>query len=189
MQISSAVAAMAAFQVCPQLFVRVAVTAIADAVEEMVPRQAAVVLDECAPLLAQAKGPLNASLSDHFFAKFRRGSQECKAAQRAFAESMAAYSLVCYFLQIKVRSSHSTLSLRQLRTEHCKRRRKRFASWACYGPLVAPCVTLRRDFLPSAACLTLPGYLASLERDGWIRQPSPWLHSCHSLRMPLSPEQ
>jgi len=50
----------------------------------------------------QAKGPLNASLSDHFFAKFRRGSQECKAAQRAFAESMAAYSLVCYFLQIKV---------------------------------------------------------------------------------------
>ena len=50
----------------------------------------------------QAKGPVNASLSDHFFAKFRRGSVECKAAQRAFAESMAAYSLVCYFLQIKV---------------------------------------------------------------------------------------
>lgn len=45
---------------------------------------------------------MNASLSDHFFAKFRRGSQECKDAQRAFAESMAAYSLVCYFLQIKV---------------------------------------------------------------------------------------
>ena len=52
--------------------------------------------------MLQAKGPVNASLSDHFFAKFRRGSQECKAAQRAFAESMAAYSLVCYFLQIKV---------------------------------------------------------------------------------------
>ncbi len=51
---------------------------------------------------SQAKGPANASLSDHFFAKFRRGSVECKAAQRAFAESMAAYSLVCYFLQIKV---------------------------------------------------------------------------------------
>ena len=45
---------------------------------------------------------MSASLSDHFFAKFRRGSQECKDAQRAFAESMAAYSLVCYFLQIKV---------------------------------------------------------------------------------------
>ena len=59
------------------------------------------IFTQCGPCV-QAKGPLNASLSDHFFAKFRRGSQECKAAQRAFAESMAAYSLVCYLLQIKV---------------------------------------------------------------------------------------
>lgn len=50
---------------------------------------------------------MNASLSDHFFAKFGRGSVECKAAQRAFAESMAAYSLVCYFLQIKVAPLHA----------------------------------------------------------------------------------
>jgi len=50
----------------------------------------------------KAKGPPNASLSDHFFAKFGRAGPECEAAQRAFAESMAAYSLVCYLLQIKV---------------------------------------------------------------------------------------
>lgn len=59
----------------------------------------------------QAKGPLNASLSDHFFAKFQRGSQECKAAQRAFAESMAAYSLVCYLLQIKASASSVMASI------------------------------------------------------------------------------
>ncbi len=44
-----------------------------------------------------------ASLADHFFAKFGRGGPQCEAAQRAFAESLAGYSLVCYLLQIKVR--------------------------------------------------------------------------------------
>lgn len=43
------------------------------------------------------------SLSDHFFHKFRKGSVECVAAQRRFVESLAAYSLICYLLQIKDR--------------------------------------------------------------------------------------
>lgn len=42
------------------------------------------------------------SLSELFFALFPRGSPACEVAQRAFAESMAGYSLVCYLLQIKV---------------------------------------------------------------------------------------
>lgn len=41
------------------------------------------------------------SLSDHFFAKWRRGSAECVAAQRRFVESLAAYSLVTYLLQVR----------------------------------------------------------------------------------------
>ncbi|WIA13888.1 hypothetical protein OEZ85_002460 [Tetradesmus obliquus] len=43
------------------------------------------------------------SLSEHFFAKWRRGSPECLAAQRRFVESLAAYSLVTYLLQVKDR--------------------------------------------------------------------------------------
>lgn len=52
----------------------------------------------------KARSRPGTSLADHFFAKFGRGTPACQAAQRAFAESMAAYSLVCYFLQIKVRA-------------------------------------------------------------------------------------
>ncbi len=51
----------------------------------------------------KAKSAPGASLSDHFFAKFGRGTAACLAAQRAFAESMAGYSIACYLLQIKVR--------------------------------------------------------------------------------------
>ena len=51
----------------------------------------------------KARCPPAASLSDHFFARFGRRGAACEAAQRAFAESMAAYSLVCYLLQMKVR--------------------------------------------------------------------------------------
>ena len=38
--------------------------------------------------------------SDHFFAKFVRGSAECAAAQRRFTESLAAYSIITYLLQV-----------------------------------------------------------------------------------------
>ena len=48
--------------------------------------------------------PPGASLSEHFFARFGRAGPGCEAAQRAFAESMAGYSLVCYLLQIKVQA-------------------------------------------------------------------------------------
>jgi hypothetical protein len=51
----------------------------------------------------KARSRPGASLADHFFAKFGRGTPACQAAQRTFAESMAAYSLVCYLLQIKAR--------------------------------------------------------------------------------------
>ena len=40
--------------------------------------------------------------SDHFFAKFVRGSAECVAAQRRFTESLAAYSIITYLLQVCV---------------------------------------------------------------------------------------
>jgi hypothetical protein len=51
----------------------------------------------------KAKSPPGSALSDHFFAKFGRGTPACLAAQRAFTESMAGYSIACYLLQIKVR--------------------------------------------------------------------------------------
>jgi phosphatidylinositol 4-kinase len=49
---------------------------------------------------AAAAGSSSVSLSEHFFAKWRRGSVECLAAQRRFVESLAAYSLVTYLLQV-----------------------------------------------------------------------------------------
>lgn len=52
----------------------------------------------------KARSRPGTSLADHFFAKFGRGTPACQAAQRTFAESMAAYSLVCYLLQIKART-------------------------------------------------------------------------------------
>lgn len=41
------------------------------------------------------------SLSEHFFAKWERGSPECLAAQRRFVESLAGYSLITYLLQVR----------------------------------------------------------------------------------------
>ncbi|EIE18937.1 phophatdylinositol 4-kinase [Coccomyxa subellipsoidea C-169] len=57
----------------------------------------------------KAKSAPGASLSDHFFAKFGRGTAACLAAQRAFAESMAGYSIACYLLQIKDRHNGNIL--------------------------------------------------------------------------------
>ncbi|KAG2497053.1 hypothetical protein HYH03_005051 [Edaphochlamys debaryana] len=52
----------------------------------------------------KSRSPPGTSLSDHFFAKWGRpGSPACVAAQRRFTESLAAYSLICYILQIKDR--------------------------------------------------------------------------------------
>jgi hypothetical protein len=44
-----------------------------------------------------------------FFVDFfgAKGSTEHDLAQRNFVESMAAYSVVCYFLQIKVKATHA----------------------------------------------------------------------------------
>lgn len=49
------------------------------------------------------RSPPGTSLSEHFFAKFGRRSAACIQAQRNFTESMAAYSIICYLLQIKDR--------------------------------------------------------------------------------------
>ena len=48
------------------------------------------------------RSPYGASLSDHFFAKWPKGTPECVAAQRRMTESLAAYSIICYFLQVGV---------------------------------------------------------------------------------------
>jgi len=40
------------------------------------------------------------TLSQHFFDKYIRGTPECAAAQRNFVESLAAYSLITYLLQV-----------------------------------------------------------------------------------------
>ncbi len=74
----------------PHLFARTALI-------EMVP-------DTLSIHTVKSRSPPGTSLSDHFFAKFgRQGTPGCTAAQRRFTESMAAYSLICYLLQIKDR--------------------------------------------------------------------------------------
>lgn len=49
------------------------------------------------------------TLADHFFRLFPLGTPECEAAQRAFAQSLAAYSIICYLLQVKDRHNANIL--------------------------------------------------------------------------------
>lgn len=55
------------------------------------------------------KLPPGHTLAHHFFRMFPVGSPECEAAQRSFAQSLAAYSLVCYLLQVKDRHNANIL--------------------------------------------------------------------------------
>lgn len=57
------------------------------------------------------------SLAHHFFRMFPAGSPECEAAQRSFAQSLAAYSLVCYLLQVKDRHNANILLDREVRIQ------------------------------------------------------------------------
>lgn len=57
----------------------------------------------------KAASPPGTSLRDHFAAKFGEGSAAFTRAQRAFVESMAAYSLVSYLLQIRDRHNGNIL--------------------------------------------------------------------------------
>uniref|UniRef100_A0A061QT63 1-phosphatidylinositol 4-kinase n=1 Tax=Tetraselmis sp. GSL018 TaxID=582737 RepID=A0A061QT63_9CHLO len=51
----------------------------------------------------------NMSLRDYFHSKYGKGTRECTAAQYRFVESMAAYSIVSYLLQLKDRHNGNIL--------------------------------------------------------------------------------
>lgn len=53
--------------------------------------------------------PPGTTLKAHFDRLFPEGSQEAEAAQLGFAQSLAAYSLVCYLLSIKDRHNANIL--------------------------------------------------------------------------------
>ncbi|KFM29056.1 Phosphatidylinositol 4-kinase beta 1 [Auxenochlorella protothecoides] len=74
-------------------------------------RTALIELVPNAPSVHAVKGacPPGTSLRDHFLERYGAGTPELLAAQRNFVESMAAYSLVSYFLQIKDRHNGNIL--------------------------------------------------------------------------------
>jgi phosphatidylinositol 4-kinase B len=63
--------------------------------------------------------PAGQSLSDHFFRMFPKGTEECEKAQREFARSLAAYSIVCYLLQIKDRHNANIMMDLDVRSPIC----------------------------------------------------------------------
>lgn len=81
----------------------VLVTSNLTALIEMVPN---------APSIHQVKSSFsnqNKSLKDHFMIMYGRNTPEFELAQNNFVESMAAYSLVCYLLQIRDRHNGNLL--------------------------------------------------------------------------------
>jgi hypothetical protein len=63
--------------------------------------------------------PPETSLADHFFRLFPKGTASCERAQAAFAQSLAAYSLVCYILQIKDRHNANILMDTEVQLSAC----------------------------------------------------------------------
>lgn len=57
----------------------------------------------------KARSPPGTSLRDHFCAMYIEGSAEYRAAQRRFVESLAAYSIIQYLLQVKDRHNGNIL--------------------------------------------------------------------------------
>ncbi|MCH86517.1 phosphatidylinositol 4-kinase beta 1-like, partial [Trifolium medium] len=57
----------------------------------------------------KSRYPNISSLREFFNAKYEENSPSFKLAQRNFVESMAGYSLVCYFLQVKDRHNGNLL--------------------------------------------------------------------------------
>ena len=53
--------------------------------------------------------PPGMTLADHFFRAFPKGTEVCEKSQREFIRSLAAYSVVCYLLQIKDRHNANIL--------------------------------------------------------------------------------
>jgi phosphatidylinositol 4-kinase B len=53
--------------------------------------------------------PAGSSLPDWFFKRWPRGTPQCHRAQRNFCESLAAYSLITYILQVKDRHNGNLL--------------------------------------------------------------------------------
>lgn len=81
------------YQSCP-CTLQVLVTSSRTALIELIP-------DSLSIHSVKQRSTPGTSLSQHFFAKFVRGSAACLAAQRCFTESLAAYSIITHLLQVR----------------------------------------------------------------------------------------